>query len=42
METEVITEIIQTININTVLAVVCAVYVSFNLYFMFEKFKIKD
>ncbi len=30
------------INLNTVVAVVSAVYVTFTLYFILEKFKIKD
>jgi len=30
------------ININSVVAIVCAVYVSFTFYFILEKFKIKD
>ena len=43
METEVIQTLeTVTVNINTVIAVVCAVYVTFNLYFLLEKFKIKD
>ncbi|GEM_PF-5514116 len=30
------------INLNIVTAWVCMVYTAFNLYFMLEKFKIKD
>ncbi len=30
------------INLNTIVAIVCAIYVAFNLYFILEKFRIKD
>lgn len=30
------------INLNTIIAVVCAIYSTFNLYYMLEKFKVKD
>jgi len=30
------------INLNTVVAIVCMVYVAFNFYFMLEKFKVKE
>jgi len=33
---------IQQFELNTVLAVVVMVCVAFNLYFMLEKFKVKD
>lgn len=33
---------IQQYDLMTVLAVVVMVYVAFNLYFMLEKFKVKD
>lgn len=30
------------INLNIIIAVVCSIYAAFNLYFMLEKFKVKD
>lgn len=32
----------NSLNINIIIAIVCGIYAAFNLYFMLEKFKIKD
>lgn len=36
------TQEIQEFELMTVLSIVIMVYVAFNLYFMLEKFKVKD
>jgi hypothetical protein len=32
----------NSININIIISVVCGIYAAFNLYFMLEKFRVKD
>lgn len=32
----------SSLNINIIIAVACGIYAAFNLYFMLEKFRIKD
>ncbi len=47
METEIV-EVMETvtesapIELMSIVALICAVYVVFNLYFLFEKFRIKE
>lgn len=32
----------NSLNINVIIAVACGIYAAFNLYFMLEKFRIKE
>lgn len=41
-ETVQVAEAIESVDLMTVLAVVIMVYVAFNLFYMLEKFRIKD
>lgn len=32
----------NSLNVNIIIAVVCGIYAAFNLYFMLEKFRIRE